>query len=395
MTPEQTAARVGKELRRLNGPLPAPPERFALTWFADTPSEIGVDWLVEDFVDRGKLCQIFGESQSGKSFLSLSLNLAIARGVPWFGRHVEQGAVLYVASEAAEGIKQRLRAYQLHHGLEDAVLPFASIGDAPDLMSDDDVAAIIQRGNQLAREAEMPLAMVTIDTVRDSMTGDDNSNQDMSLFHRNCKSIAKATGAAIWTVNHSGHSNKDRVRGASSTYAAVDWEWRCEGKDGTRTLSCSKDREQGKYGLQMAFSLSAIEIGTTKRGKPVTSCIVESVDLPTASNGKAGKPITGQAGLAFKMLQRAIADANETPPASNHVPQGVKAVPVGLWRRYCYQGCHDDGDSTETRKKAFQRSRTTLQNRGLVGLWGEWVWIASADGTGRDMSIDTCPVPSR
>ena len=43
----------------------------------------------------------------------------VAAGLPWFGRRVSQGAVLYIAAERAALVERRMAALRLHHGIAD------------------------------------------------------------------------------------------------------------------------------------------------------------------------------------------------------------------------------------------------------------------------------------
>ena len=87
--------------------------------------------------------------------------------------------------------------------------------------------------------------------------------------------------------------------------------------------------------------------------------------------------VTGAAKVALRILTRAISDAGEIPPASNHIPPNVRAVKADLWRRYCYLGAVADPDATQdAKKKAFARASEKLQELGAIGGWEGWVWPA-------------------
>ena len=88
------------------------------------------------------------------------------------------------------------------------------------------------------------------------------------------------------------------------------------------------------------------------------------------------KRITGKAAIALDLLKKAIDADGEIPPANRRTPANVRAVRTSLWRRYCEQGQISDSDKPDTKDKAFRRAATTLQNRGYIGVWNEWVWMA-------------------
>src|SRR5205085_1304830 len=79
--------------------------------------------LVKGLLNRGGMSVLYGESNSGKSFVGLDLGYHIGKGVPWCGRKVHRGAVVYLAAEGGAGIYARLGALERHYGpLEDALL---------------------------------------------------------------------------------------------------------------------------------------------------------------------------------------------------------------------------------------------------------------------------------
>ena len=88
------------------------------------------------------------------------------------------------------------------------------------------------------------------------------------------------------------------------------------------------------------------------------------------------KRITGKAAIALDLLKKAIDEDGEIPPENRRTPANVRAVRTSLWRRYCEQGSISDSDKPDTMDKAFRRASTTLQERGFIGGWGDWVWMA-------------------
>ena len=56
----------------------------------------------------------------------------------------------------------------------------------------------------------------------------------------------------------------------------------------------------------------------------------------------------------------AIDECGEVPPASNHIPPGVKAVTVKQWRDYAYRQGVSASDEPRARQAAFQRAHESL-----------------------------------
>ena len=63
------------------------------------------DELVEGVLTVGGGSVLYGDSNSGKTFFTIDLACAVARGVPWMGRRTEPGLVVYVAAESPQSIR--------------------------------------------------------------------------------------------------------------------------------------------------------------------------------------------------------------------------------------------------------------------------------------------------
>jgi hypothetical protein len=84
--------------------------------------------------------------------------------------------------------------------------------------------------------------------------------------------------------------------------------------------------------------------------------------------------LTKGATIALHALYEAIGECGEIPPASNHIPAGVKCVKVNLWRRYVYlKGISPDGED-RAKRQAFRRATEALLAARQVSIWDEYVW---------------------
>ena len=85
--------------------------------------------------------------------------------------------------------------------------------------------------------------------------------------------------------------------------------------------------------------------------------------------------LTGPAKIALDLLGKAINEAGEKPPASNHIPPDILACPVTLWRSYCHTGSITASDKPDSKDKAFKRAADRLQSLGFIRVWDNWVWM--------------------
>src|SRR5690349_20075029 len=117
---------------------------LALLWFASLNQVTHQPQLVKNLLILGTLFVVFGESNSGKTFWLLDLELAIAGGGFGGGRRTARGLVIYVAGEGAASVRARVAAYRMAHPEISGGLPFAIIPQAVDFLSVESVAALVE-----------------------------------------------------------------------------------------------------------------------------------------------------------------------------------------------------------------------------------------------------------
>lgn len=208
-------------------PEPAPTKKrgVGLIPAADLVKKAGpIDWLVKDYFEANTVAEMFGAPGSYKSFLALGVAVAVASGMPWHSRKViRQGPVVFVCGEGHNGIARRLLAVCQKRDIDPKTLPLvfsnAAIG-----LSDADNA---QRLKDAISALELPPVLIVIDTLaRNFGKADENNTADMNAFIANIDALRG--DATVLIVHHTGHSNKERARGASSLYGAIDAEYRVE-----------------------------------------------------------------------------------------------------------------------------------------------------------------------
>ena len=86
--------------------------------------EEAVDWLVEGLLLAGGSSMLIGPPKAGKTTLAETIALAVAGGVPLFGRVVRRGRVLLVSLEEKRREVQR-QFHRMGAGPQDDVLIFA------------------------------------------------------------------------------------------------------------------------------------------------------------------------------------------------------------------------------------------------------------------------------
>jgi hypothetical protein len=86
---------------------------------------------------------------------------------------------------------------------------------------------------------DVPCGLVVFDSKMDYFEGDENSNTDGQAFAEAMKYISKALDCPVIVIDHTGHDNKDRARGASRLRDMMDFRWQVT--KGTLTLRKNKE----------------------------------------------------------------------------------------------------------------------------------------------------------
>ena len=73
------------------------------------------EFLIEGLAETSSLALAFGDPGCGKSFLAIDIAECVANGVPFHGRRVRKGLVIYIAGEGHNGLKRRTSAWEQHN----------------------------------------------------------------------------------------------------------------------------------------------------------------------------------------------------------------------------------------------------------------------------------------
>ena len=230
-----------------------------------------VSWLIKNVIPHAELGVMYGESASGKSFMALDIAAAVALGTAWRGRRVKQGRVVYIAAEGAGGFRNRMKAYRLHNELEHTGVQI--IASAPNLIEKADALAICK-----SILVGGPADLVIVDTLAQSMQGNENSGEDMGRVLAHCKGIHRATGAMVLLIHHSGKDAARGARGWSGLRAACDAELEVVRCDEDRVLTVTKQKD-GEDGAEFGFKLEVVPIDMDEDGDVISSCVIEHGDV--------------------------------------------------------------------------------------------------------------------
>jgi hypothetical protein len=387
--------------------------RFQLKPFDEITLSTAPNYLVKGIIPRIGLAVIWGPPKCGKSFWTLDLAMHIALGREYRDHRVQQGAIVYLALEGGHGFRNRVEAWRQRHlaaggGVSfmitrsqkdelrrlrysnadianmthaqaheilspaSAEQPEPHVGPVPFYLIDVPVDLAADRSEliQAIREqlGEQIPAAVVIDTLNRALLGDENKSDDMAKFIRAADMVRTTFGCVVIIIHHCGIAG-GRPRGHTSLAGADDVQIavaRDEQGNITVTVEHMKD---GDASAPMGSRLERVELGTDDDGDPITSCVI----VPAEREAIAKPPeLPPTAKLALEQLQELTAEAGQPAPASNHIPRDILVCPADLWRESFYKAYLGKRD---TKKKAFNRAVTRLQELHLIGIWNENVWL--------------------
>jgi hypothetical protein len=347
------------------------PERKTLPVerFEDIRISLDEDDFVEGLLCAENMSVIYGESNCGKTFFVLDLALHISLGWEWRGREVDQGGVIYVAAEGPSSVRKRVEAFRKHHALEEQETPFGIVPCGINLRDEDgDTDALI---NSIQDEAQhiqsrygVPVRLVVIDTLSRAMAGgNENASEDMGAYVRNIDRIKLATGAHVSSIHHCGKDSSRGARGHSLLRAATDTEIEISKGEDAKFSSAKVTKQRDlPTDEEFPFSLTVVELGSNRRGKPVTSCVVTAAEQGAAKTH--GPKLNTKQELAYRSLCDLMNELNRPTVAIKRFD--TLMIERGVLDR-------DDG------RGRFTELRNQLVKKGLIFIRAEEIRLVKHD----------------
>jgi RecA/RadA recombinase len=355
---------------------PKPAPALPILRFEDIQPVLETSDFVQGVLVEGSAAVVYGESNAGKTFWATDLALHVAAGMPWNGRRVEQGGVIYCALEGGVGFRNRVAAWRTDNGMDDARIPFSAIPVSLNLLDPEaDTSRLITAIHAEAARMGMPIKLVVIDTLARAFAGgNENASEDMGLLVHNMDQIRAATGACVLFIHHCGKDAAKGARGHSSLRAAVDTEIEVasDAETGAKAATVVKQRELAK-GQAFGFTLETVVLGQNPHGEDVTTCLVRSTGAQADNSGHSRSVrMSGDQQAAYSILCDLLAERGV--PDYRGVPNGSTSVPDQWWRERFYQRAKPGADEA-TKQKAFRRAADALMSRRVVGMDYGRVWL--------------------
>jgi AAA domain len=355
--------------------------QFPLKPFEAITVSLEPNYRIKGVFPRIGLAVVWGPPKCGKSFWTFDAIMHVALGWPYRGLRVQQGTVVYCALEGGAGFASRVEAWRKRH-LTDYTggqIPFYLLDIPLDLVANQ---------KQLVESIQVQLAqspaIIVIDTLNRALVGDENKSDDMAKLIRAADLLRVHFGCLVILVHHCGIAG-NRPRGHTSLAAADDVQiaiTRDESGNISAKLEWMKDADTA---VPMGAKLERVTVATDTDGDEITSCVIVPAEI--SKQGQQKRNLSDGAKLALAQLTEALAEVGNIHSGNSHIPAGHPACTVEQWRE-CYYASHP-ADNRDTKKKAFLRAVLTLQERGIIGLWSDKVWLSghgTSPGQNRDMS---------
>ena len=267
---------------------PKLPKGFRFVPFGESAMQIP-EMLVGRILECGTLAELYGDSNTGKSFVAMDLAFSVATGCQWHGEAVRQGGVLYFAGEGEGGLYRRKRAWEIARGQSLKEAPIDQSSGVTDLTDKQCREEVLDRIREKAEQVSLKL--VVIDTLSRHFGGkDENQTSEMSQFVSALDNMRQEFGVTVLLVHHTGKDANKGPRGSNALRAALDNEILVTRKDhGPVVLTNTKMKDAEPF-RPMAFQLVAVNLQDDQGreladdyGQPFTSCVLEPAEVPRQS----------------------------------------------------------------------------------------------------------------
>jgi hypothetical protein len=349
-------------------------------------------WLIKNMLPPEGVAFIGGQSGAGKTFIGVDFARALATATAFFGRVCkERVGTLILAAEGAPTLASRIAVAKLAVSVDEK-LPIAWLGEVPDLLKPDNVAAVAEQvrclGAFFRNRHGVRLGAIIIDTVAAAFgLNDMNNGAEAAKVIDACRKLGAATGALVIPIHHYGKDASSGLLGSHILRAGADVILSVlADRDATtgdvkdRSLALAKSRT-GVEGPIAPFELEFVSLGRDEDGEEFGACFVKpDLNNPqkVAARIKRRELPRGQRALKAA-IDEALGAYSEQVRVMGDGPL-VTAVRLGRVREAFSRFYVIDEDhprkKADALRQAFKRALELLGSSYGSGSWaGEnWIW---------------------
>jgi hypothetical protein len=303
--------------------------------------------------------------------MAADMGCSVSTGRSYHGMAVKKCPVIYVANEGANAVGQkRIPAWMGAHDIPQDHRGNIYLVNVETILPNE-----TSRNNLLAAirvvVAHGEDFFLIIDVLRGTMTGSDSDDEAAAAWTAAAEILIKES-ATILTLTHSPYSDDGRIRGSSHLWGSFEGRLHAEGDKEKRTAVLKVDRFKDHDSTgQWGFQLDEIKVGE----HPGETSLVPRLDGEVkAKKARTAKKLTSRAINALDALRYALDEVGAVPPASNHIPGGVKTVTLTQWRTYFDN--RTNLARPDSRLKAFEAGSEKLQSQKVIAILDIYAWLA-------------------
>ncbi len=220
-------------------------------------------YIVDGLLGVKDLGMIFGESGTGKTFVTLDFARACACGDTFADKFQVSRplTVIYATGEGHGGLVNRLRAVTAGYD-EDCLSRITILDSVPQMYErgiESGLLSLLRSWPDMAQAGVVPAQpdVFVIDTMFNATSGaDENSAKDMGIVFESARLLRDALGCAVLLVHHTNKSGVD-FRGSSSIKGEMDVMIRTQKTGRDYQLACEKLKDGEPWQAQ-SFDLVAV-----------------------------------------------------------------------------------------------------------------------------------------
>jgi len=333
----------------------SPCRRSKILNYAQMISMPAPQWLIRDVLQRRTAGLLFGKSNVFKSFTAIDLGLAVATGRPWHGQPTEQGNVVFVATEGANGVG-RLRVpgwfdhYQIPATERRAFLYPEEIALDRKESVDEFIRELTGAGT---------FSLIVLDIFAGTMLGSEIEDTTARAWVNSVQRLIRELGVTVLTVAHTGWHDETRARMHTHFWGSFDTRLKVEGDKDKRTacLTVNRHKDADSSG-EWGFSLSA-SCGT----------LIPILDDSVAAQKQVKWRQVHKTALAALNAVISERGATKTGPGWPLEP----VVAADAWKDVCPD--LSTKGTPDARRMAFTRARDFLLEVGAIQMREDFVWV--------------------
>jgi hypothetical protein len=317
------------------------------------------DWLLAGYLEKNTTAQMVGKPNAGKSLQALDWGLHVATGTAWHGIPVDTSPVCYICGEGHSGMRRRMKAWQIEHGISLEEKPFAMSSQAAHLC-DPEVALNVFE--QIENGFEEKPGLIIVDTLARNFGGNENSTENMSAFIKNVDELLRIPfDACVLILHHTGHADRDTGRGSTALIGGIDNSFKVTIDTSKRTTLKAVKLRDGEYPAEVMQDIKAIEMdGFDKFGNPFTAPVL------VRASGAPLHVVESALGANQQKALRALRLLIKQAEPELEIGEPIR-ITVSQWREQCRSSGID--------RKRWKETSNSLMSHKLIRMDGDYVYL--------------------